>query len=516
MKVKICGFTTSEEALFAAQAGADFIGLVFYEKSKRRIGREEALDIVKEIEKTSAQPVAVFVDADADEMISYCRELGIKYAQLHGVLSKREGRKLPDDIARIYAIQVVEGKCEEEDLSFLDPKRDFLLFDGKNPGSGESLEWEKFVLPPNFRCFLAGGLKIENLTKALGTCPYGVDVSSGVEKITGIKDRELMKNFLMKAKKEGYYGPFGGAFIPEILAEVMEELKINFDKLKKDPSFMQEFLGLLKNYGGRPTALTEVNRFAEAIGAPRIFLKREDLLHTGAHKLNNALGQCLLAKVLGKTRIIAETGAGQHGVATATACAKLGLGCVIYMGKKDIERQKPNVIRMQLLGATVIEVESGSQTLKDAVNEALRDWSQSYATTHYCLGSALGPHPFPEMVAFFQSVIGKETKEQFFQKFGRDPDLIVACVGGGSNAIGIFSAYLDAPNVRLVGVEAGGSKEGHAARFQGGTPGILHGNHTYILQDEHGQILPTHSISAGLDYPAVWPQDFELFLIKRA
>jgi tryptophan synthase beta subunit len=311
-----------------------------------------------------------------------------------------------------------------------------------------------------------------------------------------------------------YYGKFGGAYIAELLVAPLEELSLFWDEKKNDPDFRKQLADILHNYAGRPTPLTEVPNFAKACGGARIFLKREDLLHTGAHKLNNALGQCLLAKMMGKTRIVAETGAGQHGVATATACAYLGLECVIYMGSKDMQRQMPNVNKMRLLGAEIISVDKGSETLKEAVNEALRDWSASYESTHYCLGSALGPYPYPEMVASFQEVIGREAKEQIQQKIGRNPDLIVACVGGGSNAIGIFSAFLDDPAVRLVGVEAGGvgKKLGqHAARFSGGSPGVLHGSLTYLLQDETGQVAETSSISAGLDYPAVGPQHAQLF-----
>ncbi len=313
--------------------------------------------------------------------------------------------------------------------------------------------------------------------------------------------------------------PFGGVYLPELLMAPIDALKKGWEKFRADPAFTEELSDLLHNYAGRATPLTEVKQFAKAIDGPRIFLKREDLLHTGAHKLNNALGQCLLAKKMGKTRIIAETGAGQHGVATATACAFLGLACVVYMGKVDVERQAPNVSRMRLLGAEVISVEKGTMTLKDAVNEALRDWSFNYETSHYCLGSALGPHPYPEMVASFQSVIGKEAKEQIRARIGRDPDLIVACVGGGSNAIGIFSAFIDNPSVALIGVEAGGKGEKlgeHAARFQGGSPGVLHGCYTYLLQDAEGQVVDTHSISAGLDYPAVGPQHADLYTSGRA
>jgi tryptophan synthase beta subunit len=312
---------------------------------------------------------------------------------------------------------------------------------------------------------------------------------------------------------------FGGIYLPELLMAPIETLQKAWESHQSDPAFFKEFLQILQDYAGRATPLTEVKRFAKAVDGPRIFLKREDLLHTGAHKLNNALGQCLLAKKMGKKRIIAETGAGQHGVATATACAYLDLQCAIYMGKVDIERQAPNVTKMRLLGAEIIAVEKGTMTLKDAVNEALRDWSFHYEGSYYCLGSALGPHPYPEMVAAFQSVIGTEAVAQMHQKIDRDPDLVVACVGGGSNAIGIFSAFIDHPDVVLIGVEAGGKggKLGeHAARFSGGRPGILHGCYTYLLQDECGQISPTHSISAGLDYPAVGPQHSILYESGRA
>ncbi len=313
--------------------------------------------------------------------------------------------------------------------------------------------------------------------------------------------------------------PFGGQFLAEILMAPIQELTQSYEELRRCPSFQGELDDLLKNYAGRPTPLTEVKNFSHAINGPRIFLKREDLLHTGAHKINNALGQCLLAKRMGKTRIVAETGAGQHGVATATACARVGLDCVVYMGATDIERQRPNVEKMELLGATIIPVHQGSATLKDAVNEALRDWSSSYESTHYCLGSALGPHPYPEMVGAFQSVIGLEAKEQIVKATGRAPDLLIACIGGGSNAIGLFHHFIPEESVQLVGVEAGGcgTKPGqHAARFAGGKPGVLHGCYTYLLQDEEGQVLPTHSISAGLDYPAIGPVHAELYESGRA
>jgi tryptophan synthase beta subunit len=316
----------------------------------------------------------------------------------------------------------------------------------------------------------------------------------------------------------GRYGEFGGMYIPELLMQPISELITAWNNMKTDATFKASLTAILKNYAGRPTALTEIPSFAKKINGPRIFLKREDLLHTGAHKLNNALGQCLLAKNMGKTRIIAETGAGQHGVATAAACAHLGLTCVIYMGSTDMQRQAPNVSRMKLMGAEVIPVEQGSATLKDAVNEALRDWSETFEDTHYCLGSALGPHPYPEMVAEFQSVIGSECYQQCQQQIGNHPDLVIACVGGGSNAIGLFSGFLHQDNVRMIGVEAGGASMQpglHAARFHQPTCGVLHGCYTYLLQDEHGQIASTASISAGLDYPAVGPQHAQLFKSER-
>ncbi|HBM15580.1 MAG TPA: tryptophan synthase subunit beta [Lentisphaeria bacterium] len=325
-----------------------------------------------------------------------------------------------------------------------------------------------------------------------------------------------MKSSILHSNN-GYFGKYGGMFLPELLIAPMTELAKSL-KIAESKSFQKIFRNLLKEYAGRPTPLTEVKRFAQAANAPRVFLKREDLLHTGSHKINNALGQCLLAKELGKKRIIAETGAGQHGVATATICAYLGLDCVVYMGACDIKRQEPNVRKMKMLGAEVRSVNAGSMTLKEAVNEALRDYAESYENTHYCLGSALGPHPYPQMVALFQKVIGEETRKQSIKYLGRLPDKVVACVGGGSNAIGIFSGFLE-DDVNLIGVEAGGRGAmlgDHAARFSGGSPGVLHGTYSYILQDDSGQIADTHSISAGMDYPSVSPIHALLHDTKKA
>ena len=309
--------------------------------------------------------------------------------------------------------------------------------------------------------------------------------------------------------RPGYYGLYGGRFAPETLMAPLQELESAYERLRRDRRFRSELNALLRDYAGRPTPMTFADRLTASAGGARIALKREDLLHTGAHKLNNALGQVLLAKRMGKTRIVAETGAGQHGVATAAAAAKLSVPCRVYMGETDMARQAPNVARMRLLGAEVVGVDSGSKTLKDAINEAMRDWAENVATTHYVLGSALGPHPYPTIVREFQSVIGREARYQFRKlSGGRDPRAIVACVGGGSNAIGLFSAFLRS-RAKLYGVEAGGRGAGpgeHAARFAGGAVGVLHGTRTMLLQDEDGQTLPTHSVSAGLDYPAVGPE----------
>ncbi|MFD2794792.1 tryptophan synthase subunit beta [Promicromonospora vindobonensis] len=316
-----------------------------------------------------------------------------------------------------------------------------------------------------------------------------------------------------------YFGQYGGRFVPEALIAALDELDTEFRKAADDPEFAAELQRLHREYTGRPSPLTEVQRFAAHAGDVRVFLKREDLNHTGSHKINNVLGQALLVKRMGKKRLIAETGAGQHGVATATAAALMDLECVIYMGEEDTRRQALNVARMRLLGAEVVPVKIGSRTLKDAINEALRDWVANVESTHYLLGTVTGPHPFPEMVRQFHRIIGEEAREQILERAGRLPDVVAACVGGGSNALGIFNAFLDDKNVDLCGFEAGG--EGidsgkHAARFSGGALGVLHGARSYLLQDDDGQTLPSHSVSAGLDYPSVGPAHAWLHDLGRA
>ncbi len=316
----------------------------------------------------------------------------------------------------------------------------------------------------------------------------------------------------------GYFDTFGGRYVPETLMPVLLEMEHAYLKVKDDPSFKEEFNALMKDYVGRPSPLSFAQRLTEQLGGAKIYLKREDLNHTGAHKINNAIGQALLARRMGKTRIIAETGAGQHGVATATAAALFGIPCEIFMGSEDMRRQSLNVFRMKLLGSKVTEVKTGSLTLKDAINEAMRNWALTCRNTFYIFGSVLGPHPFPMMVRDFQSIIGKETRVQIIEKEGRLPDVLVACVGGGSNSIGLFYEFLDDQSIRMIGVEAGGVGDGygeHAARFLTGKEGVLHGTFTYVLQDGNGQISPTHSISAGLDYPSIGPEHSLLRKFKR-
>ena len=319
--------------------------------------------------------------------------------------------------------------------------------------------------------------------------------------------------------RSGHFGPYGGRFVPEVLMAPIEELEQAYLAAREDPSFHAELQNLLHNYAGRPTALYFARRLSESLGGARIYLKREDLLHTGAHKINNCLGQALLARRMGKKRIIAETGAGQHGVATATVCALMGFECVVYMGEEDMRRQRLNVFRMRMLGAKVVAVTTGERTLKDAISEAMRDWVTNVAGTHYLLGSVLGAHPYPMMVRDFHKVIGEEARGQILEAEGRLPDSIFACVGGGSNAIGIFHAFLPDNTVRLVGIEAGGRGNGigeHAARYRGGAPGVLQGAYSMVLQDEHGQIAPTHSVSAGLDYNMIGPEHAWLHDQNRA
>ena len=330
----------------------------------------------------------------------------------------------------------------------------------------------------------------------------------------------MLKNtYKSYPNEKGYFGQFGGRYVSETLMPLILEVEKEYEKLKNDKNFIDEFNHYLKTYVGRPSPLFFAERISNDLGGPKIYFKRDELNHTGAHKINNCMGQILLAKKMGKSRIIAETGAGQHGVATATVCALFGLPCIVYMGEKDIERQSPNVFRMKLLGAEIRPVSTGSKSLKDAMNEALRDWVTNIKDTFYIIGTAAGPHPYPAMVRDFQSVIGKEVREQLEELEGKSPDLLMACIGGGSNALGLFHEFLDDSDVEMIAVEAAGhgiNTDKHAASLTGGKPGVLHGNKTYLLQSNTGQIHEAHSISAGLDYPGVGPMHAHLYRSQRA
>ncbi len=513
MKVKICGITDVEDAKYLASLGVDYMGLIFAKSSKRFVSADQAKDIILATKETKMVPVAVFKDHTAEQINFICEKTQITTIQLHGKVSKSELHKLKEKYTIFYATTF-------DDLESL-PNCDYILFDNPNPGSGQEVDYQDKVFPQSKNCILAGGLTPKNVAEAIKLLnPHIVDVATGVEySNSSRKDPQLVKEFVKAAKKEIISFQFGGRFIPEILVNPIKDLEKEWNILKHDQSFKDELHDLLSTFAGRSTPLSEVKNFAKAIDGPRVFLKREDLLHTGAHKINNAIGQCLIAKRLGKTRIIAETGAGQHGIAVATACARLGLKCVVYMGAIDIERQKVNVEKMLILGAEVVSVTSGGATLKSAVNEALRDWSSSYENSHYCIGSAVGPDPFPSIVREFQSVISFELKKQLQSQEIYLPDMLIACVGGGSNAIGFFHHFVEDNGVKLIGVEAGGKGDSigqHAARFKSGTPGVFHGFYSYFLQDCNGQIAPTHSISAGLDYPGVGPDHAKFHLLKRA
>ncbi|MFC3209532.1 tryptophan synthase subunit beta [Planomicrobium okeanokoites] len=526
-KVKICGL--QEEVHVRAASAADAAGFVFA-PSRRRVTVEQAAHLADEL-PGSVEKIGVFVNAELDEVLAAVREVPLTMVQLHGDETDEFIRSIPVKVIQAFSVRDIEDvKKLEKSIA------DYVLVDAPGidfrGGSGRTFDWsllEKSSIDPA-RLIVAGGLDSANVGQAIGSlAPYMVDVSSGVE-TKGKKDADKIKSFIKTVKGDsmqqatgtenvtGFFGRFGGQFVPETLMKAVKELEAAYAEAKEDADFQADYHKYLKEYVGREQPLTYAARLTEAWGGPKVYLKREDLNHTGAHKINNAIGQALLAIRMGKRKIVAETGAGQHGVATATICALLDLECVIFMGEEDIRRQQLNVFRMKLLGAKVESVTKGSATLKDAVNEALRYWVTNVEDTHYLIGSALGPHPFPTMVRDFQSVIGRETREQILDKEGRLPDVILACVGGGSNAIGMFHPFVGDESVRLIGVEAAG--EGvdtarHAATLTKGTEGVLHGAYMKLLQDENGQVQEAHSISAGLDYPGVGPEHVHLEDIGR-
>ncbi len=523
-KIKICGLTRMEDIKAVNEILPDYIGFVFAE-SRRKIDRKTAQKL-KETLDQNIQTVGVFVNAEQSEIIGLCKADIIDIVQLHGdedsayIDALKE--RISNPIIKAVRVQSTEQIIEAQALPC-----DYLLLDtyDKDHYGGSGKRFDHTLIPKTEKpYFLAGGLNAENIEQAIKEYdPYCIDISGGAE-INGAKDKDKIKQIVetvrsVKTMRKGRFGIHGGQFIPETIMNAVIELEEAYEYYKKDEAFINELDALYKNYAGRPSLLYYAEKMTKDLGGAKVYLKREDLNHTGSHKINNVLGQALLAKRMGKTRIIAETGAGQHGVAAATAAALMDMECDIYMGKEDTERQALNVFRMQLLGATVHPVTSGTQTLKDAVNETMREWTSRIDDTHYVLGSVMGPHPFPMIVRDFQSVIGKEVREQLMQAEGKLPDVVLACVGGGSNAIGIFHDFIKDESVKLIGCEAAGlgvETPKNAATIANGSLGIFHGMKSYFCQDEYGQIAPVHSISAGLDYPGIGPEHADLHDTGRA
>ena len=515
MQVKICGIRSPEDARLAIEAGADAIGLNFVSESIRCVD-EDTARAISALAAGRVVRVGVFQNTTAEQIRHIVESVGLDVVQLHGDESPEYVSEMPYPV--IKALPLSEALLEAAGRY---PKVDLLIDHPAGGGTGQSWDYAQAcaLVAAGRRVWIAGGLGPENVAEAVRRArPHGVDAASGLESTPGHKDPQHVRAFVSQARaalaprvrpdRAGYFGSFGGSFVPEVLLPAVEELTEVYDALSADPHFWEELRRERTSYAGRPTPLYFAARMSEDLGL-RIYLKREDLAHTGAHKINNAIGQALIAQRMGKPRIIAETGAGQHGVATATACARYGLECEVYMGEEDTQRQGLNVFRMELLGARVHVVRSGSRTLKDAMNEALRDWATNVEHTYYLIGSTAGPHPYPMLVRDLQCVIGEEARAQILEAEGRLPDLLLACVGGGSNALGLFHPFYDDEAVRMLGVEAGGcgvELGPHGASLSAGSPGVLHGSRSYVLQDDAGQIFPAHSISAGLDYPGVGPE----------
>jgi tryptophan synthase beta chain len=559
LAIKICGLRSPETLDAALDAGAGMVGFVFFRPSPRHVDFALARELGARVAGRAVK-VALSVDAADDWLAASIEALQPDLLQLHG-------KETPQRVAAVkarFGLPVMKAIPVEslDDLACVPAYAavaDRLIFDARAPrdatrpgGLGKPFDWRLLKnLDPAVPFMLSGGLNRDNVAEAIAiTGARGVDVSSGVERAPGEKDPGLIRGFIHAARahtltlsaltlsarggngaaghmnsqamnaqqlnsyrtgpdEHGHFGIYGGRFVAETLMPLILDLERAYSEARADPVFRSEMDGHLTTYVGRPSPLYFAQRLTEHAGGAKIYLKREELNHTGAHKVNNVLGQIMLARRMGKTRIIAETGAGMHGVATATLCAKFGLPCIVYMGAVDVERQQPNVLRMRMLGAEVRAVQSGSRTLKDAMNEALRDWVTNVADTFYCIGTVAGPHPYPVMVRDFQSIIGRETREQLHAAEGRLPDSLVACIGGGSNAMGLFHPFLDDRSVEIYGVEAAGlgvDSGKHAASIAGGRPGVLHGNRTYLLMNGDGQIDEAHSISAGLDYPGIGPE----------
>ncbi|GAA4236733.1 hypothetical protein GCM10022291_21770 [Postechiella marina] len=533
MKLKICGMKYQENMAQVANLKPDYLGFIFYEKSARNFDTTIP-KLPKSIKKTG-----VFVNEPIDSVIDKVNTHKLQAVQLHGKETPEYCKSLQILNIEIIKVFSIKNEFNFEILKPYETVCNYFLFDtkGKLPGgNGYTFDWNVLNNYPSTKpFFLSGGIGLEQVqdikkfkqSKASKYC-YALDVNSKFEIKPGLKDISLLKDFINKLSNnimnynvddKGYYGEFGGAFIPEMLYPNVEELRQNYIKIMAEPDFKKEFDKLLKDYVGRPSPLYFAKRLSEKYNT-KVYLKREDLNHTGAHKINNTIGQILMAKRLGKHRIIAETGAGQHGVATATVCALMGLECIVYMGEIDIARQAPNVARMKMLGAKVVPALSGSKTLKDATNEAIRDWINNPVNTHYIIGSAIGPHPYPDMVTRFQAVISEEIKWQLKEQEGREnPDYVVACIGGGSNAAGTYYHYLHEEDVKIIAVEAAGlgvDSGESAATSVLGKEGIIHGCKTLLMQSKDGQITEPYSISAGLDYPGVGPMHAHLCKTGRA
>jgi len=534
MKLKVCGMKYQDNIQEVATLQPDYLGFIFYEQSARHFDAHCIPEISNTIKKTG-----VFVDADLDFVIKKISKHNLKAVQLHGNEAPEYCKQLRGKNIEIIKVFSIKNEFDFSILKSYDDIVNYFLFDtkGKLPGgNGYVFDWTILNnYPSTTPFFLSGGIglsQIDDINKfqkseASKYC-YALDVNSKFEIEPGLKNIEDLKKFKnnltskimnYNVNEKGYYGEFGGAFIPEMLYPNVEELRQNYLKIMAEPDFKKEFNQLLKDYVGRPSPLYFAKRLSEKYNT-KIYLKREDLNHTGAHKINNTIGQILMAQRLGKTRIIAETGAGQHGVATATVCALMGLECIVYMGEIDIARQAPNVARMKMLGARVVPALSGSRTLKDATNEAIRDWINNPVDTHYIIGSAIGPHPYPDMVTRFQAIVSEEIKWQLKEHEGREnPDYVVACIGGGSNAAGTYYHYLHEPDVGIIAVEAAGlgiESGESAATSVLGKEGIIHGCKTLLMQTSDGQITEPYSISAGLDYPGVGPMHAHLAKTGRA
>ncbi|PYZ94518.1 tryptophan synthase subunit beta [Salipaludibacillus keqinensis] len=531
--VKFCGMRSFEDYQKAVSTEASMIGFIFA-PSKRQVKAADVSEWTRaKPYKAHQQLVGVFVNESVDKMVQQSIEAGLHIVQCHGSETIEEVTAVKKGTgALVYkTIHHHEGALEEM-RQYRDIADGFVV-DTKTQdawgGTGVTFDWQaipKYTEEANRQnvpCLIAGGVTVDNLAKLQRYRPLGIDVSSGIESDEKKDERKMMamtkavNNTYQAPDYLGRFGPFGGKYVPETLMFALEELEKAYESIRHDEEFARQLHKELKEYSGRPTALTHAERLSDHYGGATIYLKREDLNHTGAHKINNALAQGLLAKKMGKTQIIAETGAGQHGVASATVAARFGMSCKVFMGAEDIRRQELNVFRMRLLGAEVIEVHSGGKTLKDATNEAIRHWVANVHDTFYLIGSVVGPHPYPMMVRDFQSIIGEESKKQMNERIGKLPDEIVACVGGGSNAMGMFYPFIN-DDVKLTGIEAAGKgteTPEHAATLTKGRKGVLHGSLSYLLQDEDGNIIEPYSISAGLDYPGIGPEHAHLRDIGR-